>query len=76
MSEANYDCQYGRPHARNKYKQYWGEDDWEEVHVMMVKHKELENGAKVTERLGIGRVLREALSDADCGVEVGDIALV
>jgi hypothetical protein len=75
MSEANYDCQYGRPHARNKYKQYWGED-WEEVHVMMVKHKELENGAKVTERLGIGRVLREALSATDGGVEVVDIALV
>lgn len=76
MSEANYDCQYGRPHARNKYKQYWDEEHWEEVHIMMVKHRELDNGARVTERLGIGRVMREALSDSDSRVEVVDVALV
>ena len=75
MSEANSDYQYGAPHARHKYKKFYGEDDWEEMHVMMVRHREVRDGVNVTERLGIGRVLREVVLDP-ARVQVVDVALV
>ena len=74
MSEAHSMAEYGSPHARHKPQKYYGYNDWEDVHVMMVEHRRLENGAKVTERLGIGRVLREVVEDVG-RVEVVDVAL-
>lgn len=75
LSEADYNCEYGRPHERHGYKKYWGEDNFEEVHIMMVVWRIIGDGVKVAERAGIGRVLGEALQDVEHGIKTIDVAL-
>ncbi|KAH8200781.1 hypothetical protein TruAng_005018 [Truncatella angustata] len=70
LSEANYYCDWGRPHENHPYKKFYGMGpDWAEFHVMMVEWKQWQpegDGNQVTtaERVGIGRVLKEAVKDA------------
>lgn len=66
LSEANYYCEWGRPHENHPYKKFWGMMEYEEFHVMMVQWRTLDNGVIVAERTGIGRLLKEAVADA-CG---------
>ncbi|KAH8585749.1 heterokaryon incompatibility protein-domain-containing protein [Bisporella sp. PMI_857] len=71
LSEANYSCQWRRPHEDHPYKKYYGfGPDWEEFYVMMVEWKTLigidGDEMKAAERVGLGRVLKESIWDS-CG---------
>ncbi|KAH8652051.1 heterokaryon incompatibility protein-domain-containing protein [Xylariales sp. PMI_506] len=71
LSEANYQSNYGRPHSNHApYEQKWGVGPiWDEFHAMMICHpEELEQqdpkAPMIAERVGLGRVLKEALKDS------------
>lgn len=74
LSEANYTCQWRRPHEDHPYKSkqfydsYGREDSqYVEYHAMMILWKTLVVGGadmKVAERVGLGRVMKEALGDS------------
>jgi hypothetical protein len=77
LSEANYYCDWGRPHEGHPYRKFYGFTAYEEYHVMMVTWRTLDTGLKVAERAGIGRVLREAAGDAyGDGPEAKEVVLV
>jgi hypothetical protein len=77
LSEANYYCDWGRPHENHPYKKFYGLEEWEEYHVMMVSWRMLDTGVRVAERVGLGRLLKEAVKDTyGNGPEVRDIVLV
>jgi hypothetical protein len=78
LSEANYHCEYGRPHENHSYTRSYNDPAYVEYHVMMVKWRTLDVGTRVAERAGIGRVLREAVGGGyyDRGLEVRDVVLV
>jgi hypothetical protein len=61
LSDANYDSPgYGRPHEAHPYTKYYGTEDYEEFHVMMIKWGE--HG--IAQRVGLGRLHGEAVGDA------------
>lgn len=69
LSEANYDCKWSRPHENHPYKKSYGlEPNWAEFHVMMVQQNPTlggdSSGMVIVERVGIGRLLKEAMGDA------------
>jgi hypothetical protein len=63
LSEANYYSNWRIPHETHPYKKFYGEEEYEEFHVMMVEEKDYD-GVRVLERAGIGRLLKEATQDA------------
>lgn len=66
LSEANYYCDWRRPHEDHPYKRFSGYQDYEEFHVMMIEWKEVGgDGAYAAERVGLGRVLKEAVRSTD-----------
>ncbi|UKZ66056.1 uncharacterized protein TrAtP1_007239 [Trichoderma atroviride] len=66
LSEANYYCDWRRPHEDHPYKRFNGYQNYEEFHVMMIEWKEVGgDGAKAAERVGLGRVLKEAVRSID-----------
>ena len=60
LSDANYFSNWGRPHENHPYKKSYDFIDFIEYHVMMVTRPE----EGIVERLGLGRVLHEAVKDA------------
>jgi hypothetical protein len=66
LSEANYYCDWRRPHEDHPFKRFNGYQDYEEFHVMMVEWKEVGgDGTKAAERVGLGRVLKEVVRSID-----------
>lgn len=66
LSEANYYCDWRRPHEDHPYKKFYGYQDYEEFHVMMIEWKAVgRDGANAAERVGLGRVLKEAVRNTD-----------
>lgn len=66
LSEANYHCEWGRPHENHPYKKFYGYQDYEEFHVMMIEWKAVgRDGVNAAERVGLGRVLKEAVRNTD-----------
>jgi hypothetical protein len=81
LSEANYYCDWRRPHEDHPYKRFYDYECWEEFHVMMVVWKTIRNDKgeeiRVAERAGKGRVLKEAVPDAcEEGAKWKDIIMV
>jgi hypothetical protein len=60
LSEANYYCNWGRPHEGHPYARGWDMVDYREWHVMMT---DTVNGG-LRERVGLGRVLKDSLVDS------------
>jgi hypothetical protein len=66
LSEANYYCDWRRPHEDHPYKRFYDYQAYEEFHVMMIEWKAVgRDGAKAAERVGLGRVLKEAIRNTD-----------
>ncbi|KAM0249684.1 hypothetical protein ACHAQJ_008945 [Trichoderma viride] len=66
LSEANYYCEWRRPHEDHPYKKFYGFKDYEEFHIMMIEWKAVGRVSnRVAERVGLGRVLKEAIKNAD-----------
>lgn len=66
LSEANYYCDWGRPHENHPFKKFYGFREYEEFHAMMIEWKSVgQAGIKAAERVGLGRVLKEVLKSAD-----------
>jgi hypothetical protein len=66
LSEANYYCEWRRPHEDHPYKKFYGFKDYEEFHIMMIEWKGVGKvDTRVAERVGLGRVLKEAIRNAN-----------
>ncbi|KIW09417.1 uncharacterized protein PV09_00307 [Verruconis gallopava] len=64
LSEANYYCDWARPHENHPYKKSYEFEAWDEYHVMMVTRRTLDVGLLAVERAGVGRLHKEAVKDA------------
>jgi len=60
LSDANYECQWGRPHEGHPYTKFPAGTPYIEYHAMMVTA----TSEGIAERAGLGRVHQEALKDA------------
>lgn len=69
LSEANYHCEWRRPHDDHPYKRFYSYQDYEEFHTMMIEWKAVgRDGANAAERVGLGRVLKEAVRNTDARI--------
>lgn len=66
LSEAKYYCDWRRPHEDHPYKRFNGYQDYEDFHVMMIGWQAVGgDGVNAAERVGLERVLKEAVRKTD-----------